>query len=160
MISIIVIDKKGNRLTFCPEGFDLYLANKWHSSDFGKSHKYLKKSKDSKTIFFHRELTKAGDGLQVDHINGNGLDNRLTNLRVVVPSENYKNRRNNGIGRSKYLGVYPYPRTHSSFGKYRASIRCNGKAIYLGTFISEIEAAKARDTAAKKFFSCCTLNFN
>jgi hypothetical protein len=99
----------------------------------------------------------------VDHINGNGLDNRRENLRPVSSLENNRNSRKPATykGRSTtsdFKGV-----CQSLQGKrrpWRAVIKVNYKQIYLGTFVTEEDAAYAYDVAAKKFFGeYAQLNF-
>lgn len=91
----------------------------------------------------HRLLVNATDNQDVDHINGNGLDNRLVNLRVCSRAENMCNRKPSRTGTSKYLGV--------SLRKNRwvSQITKNRKCKNLGSFISEVEAALAYDAAAE-----------
>ena len=90
-------------------------------------------------------------GLEVDHINGNKLDNRKKNLRVCSHSENIMNRPklNCRLGSSSvFKGV-----TRSSAwvsGRWVAQIRSGGKTLYLGAFADEIDAARAYDVAARK----------
>lgn len=87
----------------------------------------------------------------IDHINGNGLDNRRSNLRTVSHSQNRQNAANYG----KFLkGVHK--RRNRNRNGYYAMI--NGK--YIGSYNTEIEAALAYDTAAKQFFGeFARLNF-
>lgn len=95
-----------------------------------------------KSIFLHHAV--AGyplNGLQIDHINGNKLDNRLSNLRLATRRENALNRNSRRLNQtaSKYPGVTKYKTT----GKWTAQISIDKKKHYLGIFESEIEAANA-----------------
>lgn len=101
-------------------------------------------------IQMHRTVMKLkqGDGLIVDHKNHNGLDNRKENLRIVTASQNNQNRRSRKNSTSKYLGVCWFKRDK----KWQAAIKTGGKQIKLGFFISEIDAAKAYNQAALKYF--------
>lgn len=84
----------------------------------------------------------------IDHINGNTLDNRRCNLRVVTPQQNMMNLRSNPNASSKYIGVSYITKSK----KWHGMITINGKSIYLGCFDNEEDAAKARDIATKKYF--------
>ena len=111
------------------------------------NNKYATINVDNKLYRLHRYLLNCYDlDLCVDHINGNKLDNRLENLRIVTPQQNNMNKKSRENSTSQYIGVYLYNK------KWKASIRVNNKNIHLGTFINEIDAAKARDLATKEYF--------
>jgi len=87
--------------------------------------------------------------IHIDHINGDRLDNRKSNLRLATPAENQRNRTklasNNTSG---VTGVY----WHISREKWRAVIKCGGKGIHLGDFTSFEDAVAVRKQAEKTYF--------
>lgn len=99
-----------------------------------------------KHVRLHRFIMDAPPGSLVDHINGNTLDNRKSNLRICTLSENAMNRRKRPKKvSSKYYGV--------SFnnGRWRAKITLNKKGLHLGSFKNEVEAAIAYNEALIKY---------
>lgn len=99
-------------------------------------------------IAMHREILRPLTGMETDHKDGNGLNNRRVNLRTATISQNQHNQRPQKKGISKYKGVSWYRNSH----KWRAKIEINGRTISLGYFFCEIEAAKTYDTVARKYF--------
>ncbi len=102
---------------------------------------------NGKNTAMHRFIMKPAEGLVVDHIDGNGLNNTRANLRICTYQQNICNRK--GWGKdSKYKGVCwdIYNK------KWRAQINFNRECRYLGVFEDEIEAAKEYDKHAKKLF--------
>lgn len=95
-------------------------------------------------IRLHREIIGAKPGEQVDHINGDSLDNRIENLRICTASENNSNRGNQKNNTSGFRGVTWNKQTQ----KFRACIWSDRKRFYLGSFDDPIEAAKAYDRKA------------
>lgn len=103
-----------------------------------------------KTIIqMHRFIMNCPNDMEVDHIDPNlTLDNRKHNLRICTRSENSRNRRAKENKKDvKYKGVYK-----RKSGRYRASIRIDGVLTHLGTFESDIEAAKEYDKRAIEVF--------
>ena len=99
-------------------------------------------------VLMHREILglNKGDGKYTDHKNHNTLDNQRYNLRVCTCRENLRNRKPNKNTSSQFKGVY------RCRNRWEAGIRNYGRRIYLGKFISEIEAAKTYDAKAKDLF--------
>lgn len=97
------------------------------------------------TLRMHRLILglEFGDRRHGDHINGNGLDNRRSNLRISTPHQNSVNRRGWSGTSSRYKGVSLLPS-----GKWRAYISAGGKQLFLGNYATELEAAAAYDEAA------------
>jgi hypothetical protein len=75
----------------------------------------------------------------VDHIDGNGLNNKLSNLREATRSENCRNRGANCNGTSGYKGVHWHKRTKT----WHARIMANGKSFFLGQFVEREKAHEA-----------------
>ena len=88
---------------------------------------------------------RPGDKRQCDHIDKNGLNNQLSNLRVCTLSQNPQYQKKKA-GTSRYKGVY----WHCSYHKWYSHIRVKGKNVHLGSFNSEIDAARSYDVAALK----------
>lgn len=97
----------------------------------------------------HRFIMNAPKGVVVDHIDGDGLNNRKVNLRFATRSQNGQNRAKKDNKRSsKYKGVsWAKP-----IERWVAVIRANGKLNYLGSFIDEDAAAVAYNHAALEHF--------
>lgn len=89
------------------------------------------------------------DGCDIDHINGDRLDNRKCNLRVATRRQNAANRGTNKNNKSGYKGVNLYDPVRMV---WRAQIMHNGKKISLGYYRTAEEAALAYNHAAKEYF--------
>lgn len=101
---------------------------------------------DRKTTFMHRLIMSPPKGLVVDHIDGNGLNNVRSNLRICTQAQNLGNQRKRGRT-SRFKGVCRYP---SLVTPWQAVITKNYKQFHLGRFETEEAAAAAYDTAARE----------
>jgi hypothetical protein len=135
-----------------PEDYEYLSKYKWHVKEgkntfYAVRHYYFKGV--HKYVRMHREIIKAPDNLFVDHINLNGLDNRKANLRLATKTQNSQNvPKTKRKTSSKYKGVSYQTRDRV----WRAKIKINRRDKNLGSFKNEIDAAKAYDRAARKYF--------
>ena len=133
---------KGKFAIVDAEDYDRLMRHKWTAVCFGGRF-YAQRNGGGYSIMMHREIMHAPKGMVVDHINGNGLDNRKCNLRICTQSQNILNSRPRG-GSSRFKGVY-YDKTRN---KYVAFVWENRRPVHIGRYEDEIEAARARDYRA------------
>lgn len=101
------------------------------------------------TQYMHRFITGVTDPkVKVDHRNGNGLDNQQENLRPCTNQQNCASQHRIKGGSSKFKGVVWRGRS----GKFEAQIKPQGRCIYIGMFVDEVDAALAYDAAAREHF--------
>ncbi len=133
--------------------YEAVMSRTWHINEIGHNKYAIRLEKVNgkyRNLSMHRFILGVTDrNINVDHINKNGLDNRRANMRTCTTAENCRNKRKHKDGvHSKYIGVT----WHSTSGRYWARIVVDRKTISLKTFPTEIEAAKAYNDAALKFF--------
>lgn len=115
---------------------------KWHASGDGGRFTYA--ARDGSRILLHRDLLGLGRGNNpiVDHANGNTLDCRRANIRICSYSQNLANR--GPLAGRRFKGVYQHRL------RWQTKAKANGQRFYLGSYTSEIEAAKAFDAFARE----------
>jgi len=97
------------------------------------------------SLYLGRDLASSEE---IDHINNNGLDNRVENLRIVTRRQNNANQRpQTRTKSSQYKGVCLLKNR-----RWQAQIKVNGKPIWLGSFRDEKNAARAYNRAALRHF--------
>lgn len=126
----------------------LFLSSfKWTLQKGGKN-KYAYCFRDGKRISMHRLLFDSPKGMEVDHVNGDGLDNRRENLRVCSHAENMRNRGIQKNNHSGFKGVY----FDKEKKKWVAKLIFEGKKVLQKRFDSKLEAAKTYREAALFYF--------
>jgi len=122
----------------------------WHLSQQGYAVRkvYINGRKaGSYQVSMHRLIMGNPEVLHTDHINGDILDNRRSNLRVCEGSDNSKNRKRYSSNTSGYKGVH----LHTKLKRWVARISVGGKRIHLGLFDTPKAAGLAYNEAAKKY---------
>jgi len=134
-------DEDLEKVSFCSWNFDRYArANIW-----------LKDEKKYKVMYMHRIIANAPQGMDVDHINGDKLDNRKENLRVCTRSENLHNLQGKPYSGSGLRGAYR-EKNRGAGCRWFSAISVKGKVIRLGRFDTPEEAHTAYVEAHNKHF--------
>ena len=127
------LNKKGN-----------YFCNTEHGYIVIKNYLGFKDGKAKyKEVYLHRMIMSPPSKMQVDHINGNKLDNRRKNLRLCTAGDNSRNK---AQFKGKYKGVY----LNKKSNKWVAQITFNYKVMNLGTYKKIEDAALAYNKKAKE----------
>lgn len=136
---------QGKFATVDDADYDWLAKNKWTYD--AKGYAYRKAS--NVTVFMHRVVLNAPASAVVDHVNGDGLDNRRDNLRIVtVAQNNYNQRPRKHPKTSQYKGVSYFKEVN----RWQAHIKKGNERPYLGLYESEIDAARAYNAAARHYF--------
>lgn len=140
--------QRGMQCIVSDEDFERIAAFHWHMSDRGYVCRFEGGSRSGlrRKIYLHRQIMDAPAGVDVDHINGDRLDNRRENLRLASRSENLRNRSSTPGSRSRFKGVHRCPST----GQWAAKLSIKGRVIWLGRHDTEEAAARAYNAAALK----------
>lgn len=144
----------------------------WHAVWVNKRRSvwYASTMRNGKTLYMHRLLMGEPVGKQVDHKDGDGLNNQRGNLRLATPSQNVRNgrkRTKRGKIHSQYKGVSWHTTkktladgTAKIYGRWRAEIELPGRVRKIKYAKTEEEAARIHDALAKEHFGeFALLNF-
>jgi len=145
---------KGKTALIDKEDYDKVSKYRWNYNNGAVCTNVIKDNRRT-TIKLHRFILNLPARKPiVDHVNGNPLDNRKSNLRLCTHAENLRNRSMNSNNKSGYKGVY----WHKTAGKWTAQVSVNGSKKHLGLFDKPEDAYKAYVKQAKllhgEYFKC------
>lgn len=154
--SVIIKGSKGEDILIDIDWYDRLIINNWNCYG-GYARTFSKVNGKLISESMHRVVMGIiPEGLVVDHINGNKLDNRMVNLRTCTVAENSRNRKVSDNTKNTYLGVTFHKRDR----RWQAQVRHKGIRYYCGYFKTEKEAAVAYDKKAKELHKeFANLNF-
>ena len=119
----------------------------WHTDKYGTVSSSFG-GKGKKRMILARFLLQPKDNKEINHIDGNRLNNQKSNLRLATSSQNKINRGPRKDNQSGYKGVS----WHNQRKKWTARIMISGKYKHLGLFENLIEAARSYNKAASEYY--------
>lgn len=140
----ILYDTKGHEILIDTNQLEKVLQYNW---TVGRKNYVRCTSRKIGRIPLHRYL--LGVDKQVDHINRNPLDNRLSNLRLCTTQQNNMNRTVRKDSKSGHKGITIVPNRNA---KYRARIQLNGRRMTIGYYETLEAAVDAYESVAKELF--------
>lgn len=147
MTKIILLSK--NQSTQIDDDDYRYLSQfSWHFNGRGYAARSVWKG-GRRIEYMHRIIMKTPAGFHTDHINGDMLDNRKSNLRIATSSQNAANSKMRVDNTQGVKGAYVCKHAPNV---WYSRIQVRGKDIYLGTFKNKLEAANAYKVAKVKYF--------
>lgn len=124
--------------------YDRVSQHKWWIMPLG----YINTRIAGKYVYLHRFIAQTPKGMVTDHINGDKLDNRKSNLRICSTRENVINSKLSKNNRTGFRGTS----FRKDRNKYSAYIMVNRKKISLGTYEYLEDAVNARVAGERKYF--------
>lgn len=147
MVNTCIV-KVGDKRAIVDREFEYFKNFKWYLSSGGYAARMIDINGVIFVSFMHRIVAGTPKGMKTDHINGNKLDNRKSNLRICNISENNRNCCVHKDNKSGFKGVY----WDKSRNKWAAGVRCNKKHYTIGRFNRIEDAVSAYNIRAKELF--------
>jgi hypothetical protein len=142
-----IYTKSGQVIYIDNEDYYLVKDRVWHITKAGYAANTLKKRErtSARVLLMHRLIMQAPANMEVDHVNGNPLDNRKENMRLCTHHQNMMNKATYKNNKSGYKGVS----WHKPSSKWVARIKSGEKYLHLGLFHDVKDAYNAYLIAAK-----------
>lgn len=137
---------KGFSALIDDEDFNFLSEFKWYHARDRRNH-YAVTKIGGKAVSMHRLLFMGHRGLEVDHVDMNGLNNQKSNLRLCTHRQNCLNQREAKSNKSGFKGVSWKKKNQ----KWVAQIKVRDKVLHLGLFSRAEDAARMYDVAAVKY---------
>lgn len=148
---------RGKSCVVDDDDYEKVSAYRWHSVRNKNGNWYGKRTTwpERKHMPMQNFIMGVAVGVQVDHINGNSLDNRKVNLRICTHQQNRCNGHKKPRSNTGFKGVYL-----RRGNRYMSQIKAFGNSIYIGMFDNPVDAAHAYDSKAIEIFGeFASLNF-
>lgn len=150
MIGVVLIPLPGGTVILDRDDYER--ISRSHSIYIGTNGYAYYSTEATGPVTVHSDIMGTHKGNHVDHINGNKLDNRKVNLRIVSPQTNQVNRKE--LSKANTSGVRGVAMTRvSSVNPWRAQITVGKKNVHLGLFPTKDAAVQARKAAEARFFT-------
>lgn len=135
-----------------PDDFERLNRYKWQCTNLGYARRTASRMCDKRrkrvAIQMHNVVCTTPQGMTVDHINRNRLDNRKANLRAVTLEQNNWNRKYvKKRAKTRYTGIY----WNSQMKKWQVRLMIKGRSRSFGYYADEVEAAKVYDKVVKEY---------
>lgn len=152
--AIVIPLTQGKIARVALEDYALISRFKWHAFEGKRGLWYARRwRKGPSWEWMHRLIIGASKGQQVDHRNGDSLDNHRDNLRLATASLNSANRKRSTGQKLRYKGVRrSSDATVSTQRPWLSNIRKNYRYFFLGSFRTAEEAARAYDAKARELY--------
>ena len=146
---------RGKTAIIDDEDYERLAKHKWRVNNSSPGKWYAVTKINGDLTYMHRIILPVSKEQEVDHINGDGLDNRRENLRPCIHPQNGYNR-----GLQPHSSCFKGVSWNRKDRKWRARIMKNGRSDFIGNFDREEEAARAYDAKARELFGeFALLNF-
>lgn len=130
------------------EDYERLKQYKWQYNNIGYASRDIVIDGKPKKLLMHRDIMNTPKGMDTDHINGERLDNRKINLRIVTHQKNMWNiKKMPNHNTSGHMGVSWQINRH----KWQVGIKVSGKRIHIGNFLYIQDAIKAYQLAKIKY---------
>jgi hypothetical protein len=146
--SIAILKLKGGTVKINSSDLSVVKKYTWYIDENGYVRTFIYPGGKKESFYLHQLLKRPSKGKQVDHINGDLLDCRRNNLRVVNSTSNIRNKGLKKTNKSGVTGVWYNEKTK----KWFAYIWNAYKKHHLGSFDKKEDAVKARKKAEKEIF--------